>query len=78
MVTALDNNQRLWVMIKTLMKSKTSRLPEETKNNLIKLADYVAQNTIKLGQDLNNIDNKMLDSFININRQIAEGLLGHR
>ena len=78
MVAALDNNQRLWVMIKTLMKSKTSRLPEETRNNLIKLADYVAQNTIKLGQDLNNIDNKMLDSFININRQIAEGLLGHR
>ena len=78
MVAALDNNQRLWVMIKTLMKSKTSRLPEETRNNLIKLADYVAQNTIKLGQDLNNVDNKMLDSFININRQIAEGLLGHR
>ena len=78
MVAALDNNQKLWVMIKTLMKSKTSRLPEETRNNLIKLADYVAQNTIKLGQNLNNIDNKMLDSFININRQIAEGLLGHR
>ncbi len=78
MIEALDNNQKLWVMIKTLMKSNNSRLPQETKDNLIKLADYVAQNTIKLGQNLANVDNKMLDSFININRQIAEGLLGHR
>lgn len=78
MVAALDNNQKLWIMIKTLMKSNNTRLPKETKENLIKLADYVATNTIKLGQKLNDIDSKMLDSFININKQIAEGLLGHR
>ena len=77
-VTALDQNQKLWVMIKTLMKSNRSKLPQETKDNLIKLADYVAANTIKLGQNLEKTDSKLLDSLININRQIAEGLLGHQ
>lgn len=77
LVQALDSNQRLWVLIKTLMQGQKSRLPQETKDNLTKLADYVAKNTIKLGQCLDNIDQKMLGSFININRQIAEGLLGH-
>ena len=78
LVEALDTNQRLWVMIKTLMKSPKSRLPQETRDNLIKLADYIALNTIKLGQNLDNVDDKMLNSFISINRHISEGLLGHR
>ena len=78
MVEALDNNQRLWVLIKTLMSSKNSKMPQETKDNLIKLADYVSRNTIKLGQNLDNMDQKMLSCFVNINRQISEGLLGHR
>lgn len=78
LVEALDNNQRLWVMIRTLMSKNRSSLPDDTKNNLLKLADYIAKNTIKIGQDLDNVDYKMLDSFININRHISEGLLGHR
>lgn len=78
LIEALDNNQRLWVMIKTLMSKGKSKLPDETKNNLIKLADYIAGNTIKIGQDIDNIDTKMLDSFISINRHISEGLLGHQ
>ena len=77
-VEALDNNQRLWIMIKTLMTNNKTRLPQNIKENLVKLADYVAANTIKLGQNLDNIDEKLLDSFININRQISEGLLGRR
>ena len=78
MVEALDRNQQLWVMIKTLMNSKNTKLPQETKENLIKLSDYVSQNTFKLGQNLSKMDKKLLDSIININRQIAEGLLGHQ
>ena len=78
LVEALDNNQKLWIMIKTLMVKGKSKLAGSTKDNLIKLADYVAKNTIKIGQDLDNLDMKMLDSFVNINRHISEGLLGHR
>ena len=78
MVEALDRNQKLWLMIKTLMQSNSTKLPQETKDNLVKLADYVAGNTIKLGQSLSKMDKKLLDSIININKQIAEGLLGHQ
>ena len=78
MVEALDNNQRLWILIKTLMTNNRTKLPDQTRENLTKLADYVAKNTIKLGQNLDNLDQKLLESLININRQISEGLLGHR
>jgi len=78
LVEALDVNQKLWVMIKTLMKKGKTKLPQETRDNLMKLADYVAANTIKLGQNLDNIDGKLLDSLVNINRHISEGLIGHR
>lgn len=77
-VEALDNNQKMWLMIKTLMKNGKSELSEEVKNNLIKLADYVSVNTIKLGQNLNNVDEKMLNSLVSINKHISEGLIGHR
>ena len=78
LVEALDNNQKMWLMIKTLMKNGKSELSDEVKNNLVKLADYVSVNTIKLGQNLDAIDEKLLNSFININKHISEGLIGHR
>lgn len=78
LVQALDTNQKLWIMIKTLMKKGKTKLPQETRDNLIKLADYVAANTIKVGQNLDNIDDKLMNSLININRHISEGLIGHR
>ena len=78
MVRALDNNQKMWIMIKTLMTKNKTGLSDDIKNNLIKLADYVAVNTMKIGKNLDNIDKKMLDSFVNINKHISEGLIGHR
>ena len=78
LVSALDSNQKLWVMIKSLMNKGATKLPQETKSNLVKLADYVACNTIKLGQNLNKVDDKLLNSFVEINRNIAEGLLGNK
>lgn len=78
LVEVLDNNQKMWLMIKTLMKEGKTHLPEGIRNNLIKLADYVSVNTIKLGQNLDAIDEKLLDSFVTINKHISEGLIGHR
>ena len=60
------------------MKEGKTHLPEGIRNNLIKLADYVSVNTIKLGQNLDAIDEKLLDSFVTINKHISEGLIGHR
>ncbi len=75
MITALDNNLQLWVYIKTLAKAKETKLPEETKSNLIKLADYISSKTLEVGKNLNNINDKVIDSMINTNLQISEGLI---
>ncbi len=75
LVNALDNNLQLWVYIKTLAKAKETKLPEETKSNLIKLADYVSSKTLEVGKDIKNINDKVIDSMINTNLQISEGLI---
>lgn len=78
LVTALDNNLKLWVYIKILAKSKDNNLPSETKDNLIKLADYVSGKTIEVGRDIDNINDKALDSMIMTNLQISEGLISNQ
>ena len=78
LVAALENNMQLWVYIKTLAGSSENKLPEETKSNLIKLADYVSAKTIEVGQDIDNVNTKTLDSMIMTNLQISEGLMTRR
>jgi len=78
LVAALENNLQLWVYIKTLATSSENKLPDETKSNLIKLADYVSAKTIEVGQDIDNINDKTLDSMIMTNLQISEGLMTRR
>ena len=78
MASALDNNLKLWVYIKTLANSKESKLPEETKGNLVKLADYVSKKTIEIGQNINDINHKAIDSMIMTNLQISEGLMNNQ
>ena len=75
---ALDNNLKLWVYIKTLAGSTGTKLPEETKSNLIKLADYVSAKTIEVGQNIENANPKTIDSMIMTNLQISEGLMSRR
>lgn len=77
LVTALDNNLQLWIYIKTLASAKNSKLPSETRSNLVKLADYVSAKTLELGKDINNINDSVLDSMINTNLQISEGLISN-
>ena len=72
---ALDNNMQLWVYIKTLANSKKNNIPEEIKGNLVKLADYVSKKTIEVGRNIDNINIKALDSMIDTNLQISEGLM---
>ncbi len=78
LVTALDNNLKLWVYIKTLASSKDTVLPNDTKNNLVKLADYVSSKTLELGKNIENINDKTLDSMIMTNLQISEGLISNQ
>ena len=78
LVSALDNNLKLWVYIKTLAGSTGTKLPEETKSNLIKLADYVSAKTTEVGQNIENANPKTIDSMIMTNLQISEGLMSRR
>ena len=78
LVSALDNNMKLWVYIKTLASSEKSKLPPETKSNLIKLADFVSKKTMEVGRNVHNINAKTLDTMIMTNLQISEGLMTSR
>ncbi len=78
LVSALDNNLKLWVYIKTLASKEENPLPKDTKSNLIKLADYVSSKTLELGKNVEDINNKALDTMIMTNLQISEGLMTKR
>ncbi len=78
LVSALDNNLKLWVYIKTMANSKGTALPLETRNNLLKLAEYVSSKTIELGQNMDNLNDKALDTMIMTNLQISEGLISNQ
>ncbi len=69
---ALDHNLELWTTISAVVSADDNPLPQEIKDNLIKLSKYVADTTFKNGSDATE---GVLDSLININLQISQGLL---
>ncbi|MEO5338005.1 MAG: flagellar biosynthesis regulator FlaF [Magnetospirillum sp. WYHS-4] len=75
LATALDNNLEVWVKIRTLVSRKESNIPGETKTNLMKLSDFVADTTMRQGVGM---PVEVLDTLVNINLQISEGLLEGR
>lgn len=73
MISALDNNLRLWIGIKTVVNNeKGSALPAEIRGNLTRLSEYTAQKTFELGSKMNDAT---LETLIHTNLQISEGLL---
>ena len=75
MIDALNNNMKLWVYIKTLAQQEENILPQQVRTNLVKLADYVSAKTIEVGQDVTKLNDKAIDSMIQTNLQISEGLM---
>ncbi len=75
LVKALNENLNLWVSIKSLVSKNSHPLSSDIKKNLIRLADYTAQKTFETGSNLNDINHKAVDSLININLEISEGML---
>lgn len=71
LVMALDENFRLWTAIQTVA-GKDSLLARDTRENLLKLADFVVARTISEGASATE---RTLDTLENMNLQIAEGLL---
>jgi flagellar biosynthesis regulator FlaF len=72
LAAALDHNVELWVAIRTLVSRQDSQVPASVRDNLIRLSNFVAQSTLNKGVEL---PPETLDSLININLQISEGLL---
>ncbi|MCZ6467815.1 MAG: hypothetical protein O6829_11145 [Alphaproteobacteria bacterium] len=75
LATALNHNLELWVAIQGMVARRDNDLPESVKDNLISLGNYVADTTFKSADGLKD---ETIDTLININLQISEGLLeGH-
>jgi len=71
LVDSLNQNLEVWVALRTLVMSNGCGLPDEVCRNLVKLSQFIADKTFAEG----DIAAVTLDAFININLQIAEGLL---
>jgi len=75
LAAALDRNMQLWVGIRTVVTASDNPLPMAIKDNLIRLSSFVAQKTFDMQ---NGASNKTIESLVNTNLQIAEGLLEKR
>lgn len=65
-------NWRLWTIFQSEASSPESPLPNDIKENVIKLCNFVDKHTVQI---LSDADPEKLDVLININRNIAAGLL---
>jgi flagellar biosynthesis regulator FlaF len=69
---ALKTNLDTWVALCTIISHDDCSLSDDVKRNLRRLAQFVADKTLA---GVETISNETIDSFININLQISEGLL---
>lgn len=69
---ALEEDLELWVAIRTLAESPQVVMGPEIKNNLVRLSHFVADTILGNGVEMAS---KTLDTLINVNLQICEGLL---
>lgn len=71
-VLALDENLKLWVEIETSLKNAKNFLPQDIKDNLLKLSKFVERLTLSKNVKMNSSD---VACLVNINMQICRGLL---
>lgn len=69
---ALNQNLETWVALRTIAQRPGTGLTEPVQHNLVRLSNFVADSTFKSAE---SISEKTLDTLININLQISEGLL---
>lgn len=69
---ALEYNKKLWIVFADSMADESHDLPQELKNNIASLAVFMLKRTLEV---LANTTPEKLDVMIDINRQIASGLM---
>ncbi|GAB6054444.1 flagellar biosynthesis regulator FlaF [Magnetospira thiophila] len=72
LASALERNMEVWVAMRIMVSRAGAALQQETKDNLIRLSQFVAETTMKYGSE---IPSEVIDTLININLQISEGFL---
>ena len=72
LASALENEMEVWTAIRTAATRWTEDDRQATRQNLCRLADFVSGTIMSAGVD---ISDSTLNTLININLQIAEGLL---
>ncbi|CCG42015.1 flagellar biosynthesis regulator FlaF [Magnetospirillum molischianum] len=72
LASALDNNLQVWTALRTIADIPDATLTDTARGNLIRLSDFVATSTLTTGV---KISDETLDTLINVNLQISEGLL---
>ena len=69
---ALKFNQLLWTIIQADIIDEANQLPDQLKANILSLSIFVDKQTVTA---LSDTDAQHLDSLIDINKNLAEGLL---
>ncbi len=72
LVAALNANLELWVALRSVVMKVECNLAEATKQNLVRLSEFVAAKTF---EGIDKLTDEGIKSLININLQISEGLL---
>lgn len=72
LTAALNANLELWIAIRTMAEHNESNLTPEIRQNLATLSKFVASKVFESSEGLNE---ETLNTLININLQISEGLL---
>lgn len=72
LVAALNHNLELWIAIRSTVQRADCMLPKTVEENLVRLSNFVAETTFK---SPDGIGESTIDTLININLQISEGLL---
>jgi flagellar biosynthesis activator protein FlaF len=70
---ALTYNRKLWVILFSAVTASDNPLPADTRQNVANLGLFVFNETIDLTSEP---DRDRMASLVNINRQLAAGLLG--
>lgn len=72
LVAALNTNLELWVALRSVVMKVECNLADATKQNLVRLSEFVATKTF---EGIEKLSEEGVKSLININLQISEGLL---
>jgi flagellar protein FlaF len=76
--STLKYNRQIWMMFydTAIENSEDNKRPDDLRSNIINLANFIFKREVEIMADKDRSPAK-LDALININREIAAGLMGN-